>query len=289
MPLDASLVGQQVGRIEVVCDARWAMAYAAGIPDGRPELYDTTRPLVVHPMFPVAPEWELLITNRTVTSTMPSDEVMRGVHAAHDLVLERPIPTGERLTVTARVVAVDRRPAGASQRTLFEATGADGGVVWRTMLTSVFRGVDLDGDPTAIDVGWTALPVSRVIVQQAIATRPSHVRPIDAHVYTECARIWNPIHTDLAVARAAGLPAPILHGTATLARAVSVCTDIAGMRLADVTRIAGSFGAMVALDSTIQIRLLEQVDGALRFEVLNHEGQRAIRDGFVQSRPVRNP
>ena len=34
------------------------------------------------------------------------------------------------------------------------------------------------------------------------------------HVYTECARIWNPIHTDLAVARAAGLPGPILHGTA---------------------------------------------------------------------------
>jgi len=26
-------------------------------------------------------------------------------------------------------------------------------------------------------------------------------------VYTECARIWNPIHTDAAVAKAAGLPA----------------------------------------------------------------------------------
>ena len=42
-----------------------------------------------------------------------------------------------------------------------------------------------------------------------------------ALVYTECARIWNPIHTDLAVARGAGLAAPILHGTATLALAVS--------------------------------------------------------------------
>ena len=42
-----------------------------------------------------------------------------------------------------------------------------------------------------------------------------------AHVYTECARIWNPIHTDRAVARAAGLPDIILHGTATLALAIS--------------------------------------------------------------------
>ena len=42
-----------------------------------------------------------------------------------------------------------------------------------------------------------------------------------AHVYTECARIWNPIHTDVAYARAAGLPDIILHGTATLALSVS--------------------------------------------------------------------
>jgi len=42
-----------------------------------------------------------------------------------------------------------------------------------------------------------------------------------AHVYTECARIWNPIHTDPAVARQAGLSAILLHGTATLALAVS--------------------------------------------------------------------
>jgi acyl dehydratase len=42
-----------------------------------------------------------------------------------------------------------------------------------------------------------------------------------ALVYTECSRIWNPIHTNPAVATRAGLPRPILHGTATLAMAVS--------------------------------------------------------------------
>jgi acyl dehydratase len=287
MALDASLVGQQVGRIETVCDARWAMAYAAGVPDERPELYDTTRPLVVHPMFPVAPEWELLVTHRTVPSAMTSDEVVRGVHAAHDLIIERPIPTGERLTITARVVSVDRRPAGACQQMLFMATDTDGLVVWRSMLTSVFRGVDLHGDPAVVDVGWPAATLKGAAGEQPIATRSTHVRPLDAHVYTECARIWNPIHTDLAVARAAGLPAPILHGTATLARALTICTDLAAVRLGDVSRVAGSFGAMVALDSTIEIRLLEQVDGTLYFDVLNQEGQRAIRDGCIQSRTTR--
>ena len=51
------------------------------------------------------------------------------------------------------------------------------------------------------------------------ATSPSAATA--AHVYTECARIWNPIHTDVAYARAAGLPDIILHGTATLALSIS--------------------------------------------------------------------
>jgi acyl dehydratase len=296
MPLDASLVGQEFGRIEAICDARWAMAYAAGVPDARPELYDTTRHLDVHPMFPVAPEWELLVRHRSVPSTMLPDEVVRGVHAAHDLIFERPVPIGERLTITARVIAVGRRPAGASQQTLFEATGVDGRVIWRTMLTSVFRGVDLEGQPAADEVGWPTQPSSRATGETARATRSSVVGPLDAHVYTECARIWNPIHTDVAVARAAGLPGPILHGTATLARAASLCTDVAGVRLSDVTRVVASFGAMVALDSTIQVRVLDQVDGAVWFDVLNQQGQRAIRDGCIQFRqvgvdgtPVRTP
>jgi acyl dehydratase len=286
MPLDAALVGLEFGRIDAMCDARWAMAYAAGVPDERPELYDTTADLVVHPLFPVAAEWELLVQHRSVSSAMESHEIVRGVHAAHDLIIERPIPIGERLTIAARVVAVDRRSAGASQQTLLEATGADGDVVWRTLLTSVFRGVELDGEPTAVDLEWPALPPRAVVGGTSLATRSSQVRSIDAHVYTECARIWNPIHTDVAVARAAGLAAPILHGTATLARAVTMCADITGGRLEDVARIGGSFGAMVALDSTIQIRVLDQVDGTVWFDVVNHEGQRAIRDGCIQFREI---
>ena len=41
-------------------------------------------------------------------------------------------------------------------------------------------------------------------------------------MYSECARIWNPIHSDHATALASGLDGPILHGTATMARAVSI-------------------------------------------------------------------
>merc|ERR1719203_342704 len=73
------------------------------------------------------------------------------------------------------------------------------------------------------------------------------VSAVEAHVYTECSRIWNPIHTDKAAALAAGLPDVILHGTATLAKAVSVLIKhYAESEPASVERVvAGSFGGMV--------------------------------------------
>jgi acyl dehydratase len=262
------------------------MAFAAGIPDERAEFFDTTGRLVVHPMFPVAPEWELLTTHRSVGEVMSPQEIVRGVHASHDLVLAQPIPVGERITVRAVVVAVDRRPSGASQQTMFEATGADGRTIWRTLLTSVFRGVELAGDPTSIDVGWPAGPARPIADDEPVATRTSRVRAVDAHVYTECARIWNPIHTDVAIARSAGLSAPILHGTATLARAVSACIEFSGRRPDDVARIGASFAATVALDSTIEIRLYGADADIIHFDVLNEQGEPAIRHGYVAVRTI---
>ena len=82
------------------------------------------------------------------------------------------------------------------------------------------------------------------------------VRASAAHVYTECARIWNPIHTDVAVARAAGLPGLILHGTATLALAVSrvVARDLRRATPARVREIAVRFTGMVPMPSTVTVR-----------------------------------
>ena len=77
------------------------MAYAAGVPDERPELYDTRAELVTHPLFPVAPEWELLIKQRTTSAGLTPDESIRGVHAAHDVVVDRCIRAGETIDIMA--------------------------------------------------------------------------------------------------------------------------------------------------------------------------------------------
>src|SRR5262249_57234972 len=95
----------------------------------------------------------------------------------------------------------------------------NGRPVTTTDYGSVYRGVATDGKQRA-----QVEPLDRPSPPPAGETRWTAqvpVAPHAAHVYSECARIWNPIHTDIAVARSAGLTAPILHGSATLAVAVS--------------------------------------------------------------------
>ena len=107
-----------------------------------------------------------------------------------------------------------------------------------------------------------------------------------AHVYTECARIWNPIHTDPAVAEQYGLPGLILHGTATLAHGIScVIAQETDGHPERVKRITGRFGAMVFMPSRLTVRIVSREASAegdvVRFEIRTEEGKPAVRDGAI--------
>jgi acyl dehydratase len=146
----------------------------------------------------------------------------------------------------------------------------------------LFRGVEVVGGDR-IDGDDPELPAS--LEEQPAAEIEIPVAEGAAHVYTECARIWNPIHTDAAVAARAGLPAIILHGTATLALAVSRVVDHEFEGRADaVGRIAGRFGAMVQMPSTLLLQIFPPRAGVVRFAVANDRGERALRDGLVALR-----
>ena len=99
-----------------------------------------------------------------------------------------------------------------------------------------------------------------------------------AHVYTECARIWNPIHTDVAYARAAGLPDIILHGTATLALSVSKVLNSFGMN--QVQRIRCRFAGMVTMPSTLTVHASRE-DDRVAFETRNARGETVIERGWI--------
>jgi acyl dehydratase len=279
MRLDARLVGTTAGPLAHDVDARWLMAYAAALGETHPAYLDTAAPggIVAHPLFPVCYEWPLLGALR---AAMPADAAARGVHATHDLRLHRRPRPGERLRTTATVTALAARPPGAYVVVRFETVDADGRPVSTTDHGTIHRGVVVAGE------GAGGAPATEAPAAAEAWSAPIAVAAGVAHVYSECARIWNPIHTDRAAALAAGLPDVILHGTATLGLAVSalLAREPAGPATA-VRRIGCRFGAMVRTPSTVTLRsrgAVVRADGRwLGFDVLAADGRPAVRDGWL--------
>ena len=284
MPIDSTTVGASTEPFVHRIDARWVMAYAAALGDLNPLSMDTSAhsPVTAHPVFPVCLEWPAILDVRHLPGSDPTTaaEAARGVHAAHDLHLHRPIVAGDSLHTVATMVGVEARSPGATQVMRLCTTDASGQPVATTWQTSISRGVAVAGDPHWVAQPPPLPPDEGTEPCEVVETIPVHAGL--AHTYTECARIWNPIHTDRAVALGAGLPDIILHGTATLALAVSAvvnrCLD---GDLRRVVRVGGRFSAMVALPDVLQLVITRQGRSGVRFHVLNGTGQEAITKGFV--------
>jgi acyl dehydratase len=220
-------------------------------------------------------------------SVLSADELRRGVHATHDLTVHRLVQPGDVLTTTATVTAIEQRSPGAYETLRLETVSAEGEPVATTHMGSLFLGVDVEGsvDDPSIDAG---APEPIDVPLGSTTTVERHIPSNLGHTYTECARIWNPIHTDAAVADAAGLPGPILHGTATLATAVSEVVRAHGDDPALVRGLSCRFAAMVEIPSLIRVTVGELLvaeddptSHAVGFEVTNAHGEPAIRNGVV--------
>jgi acyl dehydratase len=290
MALSSLRVGASTTALTKPVDARWLMAYAAGIGDAAPCYFDTRLPagIVGHPLFPVCLEWDAVLAAQAISEhALGGDELVRGVHATHDMQIHRLVRAGDVLTTTATVEGVERRRPGAYETLRLETVDATGASVSTTHMGMLFLGVDVEGpDRPLPDASPADAPFG-----DASPLR-STIRKVEAgaaHVYTECARIWNPIHTDAAVAEAASLPGILLHGTQSLAFAVSeIVSAFAGGDPSQVRRVRCRFGAMVLVPSSLTIHVRAVHDAALVdgvrevfFEVRNAAGEAAIKSGSV--------
>ena len=264
------------------------MAYAAAIGNLLPPYMDTrdSANLVAHPLFPVCFEWPVVVemAQRLHGTELTAAEARRAVHATHDLMLHRPIRPPEKLTTVATIVAVKRRKPGAYQMMRLDTRDESGAPLCTSWYGTIYRGVEVIGPDREME-SEPDLPPAKNVSQPRFETTVRIGGGL-AHTYTECARIHNPIHTDIKVAQDAGLPGLILHGTATLAIAVSqVVANEAGRDPCRVKRIAGRFNAMVMMPSEIGVRVLarEPFDNAdiVRFDVINQDQQPAVSGGAI--------
>lgn len=274
MPFNAALVGQRWGPLDWAVTPRRALAFRAVLaPDDAAGLDDAAGPLEMLPMQVVAPEWVLALQSRAdPAQTLSADEARRGVHAVQDTTFLRPVLAGETLTVTAELVSVRNSRAGAVATTVYESrVGAERVAVSSSV--SVLRGVAVEGaeTPTADDEPWPAF--TPTTAEPTPITTPRGF----PHLYSECAEIWNPIHTERAVALAAGLPDILIHGTALWA--------LAGLRAAPagsrITRLAARFRSPAWAGEAMLLACGEAVGAATPFRLTAPDG-RLLTEGFVE-------
>jgi hypothetical protein len=126
----------------------------------------------------------------------------RLVHAQHDLTIHKGMHFGGPLFVSGKVVAAVQRRPGVLVVFRFTTHGEKADLVTTTDFSALYRDVKLEGGDRSI--AQTEDPPKHEKPLKAVGDIA--VAATAAHVYTECARIFNPIHTDVAYARAAGLP-----------------------------------------------------------------------------------
>ena len=248
------------------------MAYSAALGETDPRYFDTAAAggVLAHPLFPVCYEWPVSQPIRHIPE-------LRGhfpklVHAEHDLRIHRPVRAGDRLDTTVEIVSVQPRKPGAFVVFRFETRDAARAPVTTTDFGVLYRDVGVEGAGRG--------PSIELPAPEGQLARPGtiEVAANAAHVYTECARIWNPIHTDIAHARAAGLPGIILHGTATLALSISRVLGTRDPRR--VRRVRCRFSGMVLMPSTLAV-LANQEKNEIRFETRKVDGEPVVSRGSI--------
>lgn len=284
MPFPTDRIGFHLNPAVRDITTRSVLAYAAGVGASEAAYLDDAQPdgLRALPFQCVSLEWPVLLSMReAVKDILTPQEAMRGVHAVQDSTFHRPMRPGDQLVTEGQLVSAKPTRAGALiVLRLITRERDTGEPVTTTWTTSIYRDVPLMGAAASIAEPDTPNPDDLAPPGPGAEVVAIPIPKQMPHVYSECADIWNPIHTERSVALAAGLPDIILHGTATWALAgLTLLRRYGNDDVGALRRITGRFSGMVAPGETIEVRHERSQAGTVRFEVRTENGRTAISQG----------
>jgi acyl dehydratase len=280
-------VGTMTVSKTTLLDSRTTMAYASSINDANPRYFDdlSERGLMVHPAIAFSLQW----ASRFRPDQKIDPRVAAfGVHASTDLRIYRPFRAGEAVTTQGKLIQKRQISPGVYNIEKYKMVSSSGELIAELYYNGITRGGKLEGADAIVE-NEPELPQIEVFESESLWRREILVGLHAGQQYTECAQIYNPIHTEPSVARAAGLPDIILHGSATKAMALmTVVDECLGGDAERVTRLTGQLRGMVLMDSSIAVECLahEAIGDEVRiaFRVLNDKGEPAISNGVVCAR-----
>ena len=268
-------------------DSRTTMAYASSINDANPRYFDdlSEQGLMVHPAIAFSLQW----ASRFRPDQKIDPRVAAfGVHASTDLRIYRPFRAGEAVTTQGKLIQKRQISPGVYNIEKYKMVSSSGELIAELYYNGITRGGKLEGADAIVE-NEPELPQIEAFESESLWRREILVGLHAGQQYTECAQIYNPIHTEPSVARAAGLPDIILHGSATKAMALmTVVDECLGGDAERVTRLTGQLRGMVLMDSSIAVECLahEAIGDEVRiaFRVVNDKGEPAISNGVVCAR-----
>jgi acyl dehydratase len=286
MPFPIESLGLQLEPQSWSASPRRILAYAAGIGASEPAYLDDAQVggLRALPFQCVSLEWPVLLSMRHATrDVLTPQEASRGVHAVQDSTFHRPVRPGDRLVTEGQLVSAKPIRAGVLTVCRLITRDSDSGEpVTTTWTSSIYRNVGLTGEATPLAEPAPLDPVDAAPPGPNARETRIHIPTQMPHVYSECANIWNPIHTERHVALAAGLPDIILHGTATWALAgLTILREHGRDDVGALKRLTGRFSGMVMPGDDIVVRHEPAPTGAIRFDVRTSSGAPAITQGVA--------
>lgn len=250
MPLNKACIGRTYRADPRPLSAREGLAYAQATRDPTPRVLSGE---VLPPMFAVNP----LIDGAMMLCRDPElgVDLVRLVHGEEDMRFHRLLAPGAIATPESTVVGVQSKSSGEllliEHRLLVENQAV---VTSRSSYFIRAPRPKSESKPAASKPG-RPLSIKRPEQQgERLFANQVTVSLDQPMLYAEASRDRNPIHTDEAFAKSAGLPGCILHGLCTMATAAHhVITRAAGGDPSRLARISVRFSALVLPGDTLQI------------------------------------
>ena len=286
VPIPETALGAPFGRFRRAMTVRRIQAYAAGIGATDPLYLDDARPGgIVAPLgITASTDWNVFVQPDYLAALGRTPETAFNslVHGFQVSDWHRPIRPGDVLEVSARIVELRATRAGSVVTARIDTVLAEDGTPVATgWFGAMYRGTPLAGAAGAVEPCPALRDAAGIEAPALCAEIP--IPPGQAHIYTECADIWNPIHTERAYALASGLPDIILHGTCTWAMALQrLAAAQAPESPLPFRRFGARFSGVVVPGQPVTLEAAAPQDGRIAFAVRNAEGRLALSHGVAE-------
>ena len=280
MPLNRALVGKCYPMQDYGVTAEAIVRYAQACNDDNPRYFDSQRPdgILAPPLFGVVAGWSSIIT--VVTDEELNADLLRLLHSEHDMYFLCPILPGDLITSTATVASIEEEPVGESLVIEVQCVNQRGEQVQTIRFTALIRG--RGGREKRRLPRDESTPAGEKLFQVR-----QKIDEDQTYRYAQASGDYNPIHTDEAVAKLAGLPGIIVHGLCTMAFAAKAMIDqLCEGDPGRLRRLRAKFSRPVlpGQEVTTVAWTLPNHSGhkTYAYETYNPDGKEVIRDGIAE-------